>query len=81
VPLDVPCARQSIWYALDEAVKRSSLAALIARPTCLLCAVQSILSCRNLVDRSAGLVKVETAPVVGHTLALAGLAGCEDRTS
>ena len=81
MPSDVPCARQSVGYALDQTVKRSSVAALVSRPTCFLCAQQAILAGRNLVDGSARLVKVETTPVVGHTLALAGLAGCEDRTS
>jgi hypothetical protein len=81
VASDIPCARQSVGYALDQTVKRSSVAALVARPTCFLCAQQAILSGRNLIDGSARLVKVEAAPVVGHTLALAGLAGCDDGTS
>jgi hypothetical protein len=62
-------------------VKRSSVAALVARPTCFLCAQQAILAGRNLVDGSARLVKVEATPAVGHALALAGLAGCKDGTS
>jgi hypothetical protein len=81
VASDIPCARQSVGYALDQAVKRSSVAALVARPTCFLCAQQAILAGRNLVDGSARLVKVEATPAVGHALALAGLAGCKDGTS
>jgi hypothetical protein len=57
VASDIPCARQSVGYALDQTVKRSSVAALVARPTCFLCAQQAILSGRNLVDGSARLVK------------------------